>query len=190
MVAAEDFEKNMIYRIIDANTNRCAEGLRVVEEIARFELEERKLVEELKEIRHSVRRVVLSFGKGFINFRNIEGDVGKDFSTQSELKRSKLSDIAKANFSRVEEALRVIEEFSKLIDKEASVRFKEFRFRLYRLEKVFFEETINRKMLPQCPFVYAVLDRSIVEGKDIERVAEELVAGGVGMIQYLSLIHI
>jgi thiamine-phosphate pyrophosphorylase len=49
-------ERSVVVRIIDVNANRCAEGLRVVEEIARFSLEDGGLTGRLKEIRHEVRR--------------------------------------------------------------------------------------------------------------------------------------
>ena len=184
MTGTKDSDRNIALRIIDANANRCAEGLRVIEELARFAMEKRTLVEELKEIRHEVRQRAAALGSELIESRNISRDVGKDFSTSSELSRSRLGDIAGAGFSRVEEALRVIEEFSKLIDADVSVRFKELRFRLYRLEKVFFNKVQSTRRLPSCPFLYAVLDRSVVGAADLEDTAQALVEGGVGMIQY------
>ena len=43
---------NKIYRIIDANFNRTREGLRVVEEIARFFKEDSNITATLRGIRH------------------------------------------------------------------------------------------------------------------------------------------
>jgi hypothetical protein len=52
-----------------------------------------------------------------------------------ELKRSSVEDIFRANIQRVKESIRVLEEFSKLINKQAAIGFKKMRYRLYEIEK-------------------------------------------------------
>jgi thiamine-phosphate pyrophosphorylase len=42
-------------RLIDANLNRAREGLRVLEDLARFELDDAALSERAKQIRHGIR---------------------------------------------------------------------------------------------------------------------------------------
>ena len=53
----------------------------------------------------------------------------------SERKRTDLLDIASANFKRIQESLRVLEEFSKLFSGMASDFFKALRFRIYSIER-------------------------------------------------------
>ena len=48
-------EKEKIKRIIDANVNRAVEGLRILEEIARFILEDKETTNELKNLRFKIR---------------------------------------------------------------------------------------------------------------------------------------
>jgi len=174
----------VIFRIIDANANRCAEGLRVIEEIARFSLEDDPLFREIKDIRHSVRRTVESLLSRPGRFRDSEGDVGAALSTGSESRRDSLDSVRRANFLRAEESLRVLEEFGKLLDPAAAARFKKLRFMLYSAEKYFAGEAVMRGKMPAPPFLYAFIDRKYTGPGESGPTAASLVAGGVDMIQY------
>lgn len=184
MGSLKDNERRVVLRILDANANRCSEGLRVVEEIARFGLDDRTLLEELKKIRHSVRRGMDALTGGSFRFRDVSGDVGKDFSTDSENLRGSLTGVARANFARAQEALRVIEEFGKLVDASIAEDIKGLRFELYTLEESFFYGGGERLKMPPAPFLYAVLDREFVTGPRIVEVTEEMIEGGVDILQY------
>ena len=46
--------QNPVYRILDASANRAAEGLRTMEEIARFALDDGDLTAEFKNQRHGL----------------------------------------------------------------------------------------------------------------------------------------
>jgi thiamine-phosphate pyrophosphorylase len=184
MMDIDDTERAVVLRIIDANANRCAEGLRVVEEIARFCLEDAALTERLKEIRHEVRRTVGRIAKGSLSHRDSTGDVGRSSATLSELSRGTLGAVARANFARAEEALRVLEEFGKLLDQPAARRLKSLRFTLYTVEGDFFGVPGAFARMPGAPFLYAVLDRSSVASAGVASAAEALVAGGADMMQY------
>jgi thiamine-phosphate pyrophosphorylase len=59
-------------------------------------------------------------------------------STQSELSRATLNDLVIANFSRAQEAARVLEESFKLTDPQKSDTCKEIRYQLYQIEKDFY----------------------------------------------------
>lgn len=171
-------------RILDANANRCAEGLRVVEEIARFSMEDASLTGRLKDLRHRVRRSAEALARGALRHRDSVGDVGRGSETASELARSSLAAVARANFARAEEALRVLEEFGKLIDDGGSRVFKSLRFELYTIERSFFAGEAAGISLPRPPFLYAVLDRGAVGEGAVASAAAALVAAGVDMIQY------
>ena len=47
-------EANLVYRVLDANYNRAVEGLRVVEEFARFVISDPRITSELKQLRHQL----------------------------------------------------------------------------------------------------------------------------------------
>lgn len=124
-----------LYRIIDANFNRAKEGLRVCEDICRFILDRRGETKSLKGLRQRLTDVTISFKVSkIISARNIQGDVGKR-STRLELKRERVSDIFFANAQRVKESVRVLEEFSKLIDTKLAEKFKAIRYHMYAVEK-------------------------------------------------------
>lgn len=177
-------EKKIVLRILDANANRCAEGLRVVEEIARFAMGNEALFIKLKGIRHSVRRGMEALAGAPYRFRESASDVGKGSGTVSESYRGSLSDVAGANFSRSEEALRVLEEFGKLVGPEPAAEFKRLRFELYGLERNFFEGDEGAGKLPPAPFLYGILDRGRIPRSRLARSCGEMVKGGVDIVQY------
>ncbi len=124
--------KEEVAQIIDANLNRAREGLRVVEEVARFVLRNEKLTKEIKAQRHKL--ATLFKNQELIKFRDTKKDLGKykDFDDSSY--RS-LRETVQRNLSRAQEGCRVLEEFSKLFSKELPPKIKEIRFNIYELEK-------------------------------------------------------
>lgn len=124
------------YRIIDANLNRLREGLRVVEEWCRFVMESQALASEVKNIRHDLIQIALAAGwnrENLLQNRNTEDDVGVNLSTPSEYKKENEKEILLSNFSRIQEALRVLEEFGKL--EKVGQLFEKIRYQVYTLEK-------------------------------------------------------
>src|SRR5215831_6658618 len=100
---------NPLHRIIDANANRAREALRVMEDAARFGLDDPHLTEDLKQLRHGLRA---SLGQRvldpalLLSARDVEQDPGRTIKTGAELSRSGLRDIAAAACARLTEALR------------------------------------------------------------------------------------
>jgi len=125
-----------IDRIIDANINRAKEGLRVCEEIVRFILNSRPLASETKKIRHEIEAIIKGLIRpgDLLKSRKASLDVGRDIYVH-ELKRRNLGDIFFANIQRVKESVRVLEEFSKLINIDSAIKFKKLRYRIYEIEK-------------------------------------------------------
>jgi thiamine-phosphate pyrophosphorylase len=115
-----------VHRILDANINRAAEGMRVLEDIARFVLENKKLSGAIKNCRHTLREQ----SQGIAS-RDTSSDVGTTISTQQETNRNSLHDVATAAGNRCGEALRVIEEFLKLQNTANTV--EEIRYEMYDL---------------------------------------------------------
>lgn len=125
-----------INRIFDANINRLKEGLRVCEEIARFILNSPVLTKKLKGIRHKVDTAAKKLPPkiSLIKERDSSKDVGRNIQL-NELKRSNCADILFANIQRVKESARVLEEFGKLYNKSAAIKFKNIRYSVYDIEK-------------------------------------------------------
>jgi thiamine-phosphate pyrophosphorylase len=133
-------DRTSIARIIDANFNRAREGIRVLEEVARFILDDPSRSEKLKGIRHALVESVTGFGltrQELLDARDSESDVGRKIQGQLESDRKNIDDIIASNFSRVTEALRAIEEFGKLIDSKSAEKIKDLRYEVYTLEKNF-----------------------------------------------------
>jgi len=125
-----------IDRILDANLNRVREGLRVVEELCRLILEDASLQRELKAVRHSLAKVEKeSLGSHLLASRDVGRDPGVRGPEAGERSRANWAELARANFRRTQEGLRVLEEVSKLSTGSASELFKRLRFRLYVLEQ-------------------------------------------------------
>jgi thiamine-phosphate pyrophosphorylase len=113
----------MDYAVIDANLNRAKEGLRVVEDVCRFILENKELTEKIQKIRHSVNVDIPH--SLLVNSRT------KDIAREREIiQRKSTRDIVIANLKRVTEALRVLEEFL-----DDGNFLKELRYDVYLLEK-------------------------------------------------------
>lgn len=120
---------------MDANLNRLKEGLRVCEDVCRFLIDDSKLTNEYKVVRHQLTCEIKKLKINNLIFaRDINHDVGRR-SIAGELKRGNVDDIFYANSQRVKESIRVLEEFSKLIDKNEAQKFKKIRYKIYAVEK-------------------------------------------------------
>src|SRR5690606_15938648 len=119
-----------------ASANRCREGLRVLEDFARFRWNDGSLTSQLKHLRHSVSRLVDELaGHALVRHRDTPGDVGTGIHTPAEAHRESDAQLLTANSKRVQEALRTLEEFSKRLDPERAVQFGELRYQSYTLEQ-------------------------------------------------------
>ncbi len=123
-------------RVIDANANRAREALRVMEDCARFVLDDRDLCARLKRSRHDLASALGALSGSAIGERDTPGDVGTDVQTEREYSRSSMRDVALAAGKRLSEALRSIEEASKTIDSRAAERFERLRYEAYDLDRV------------------------------------------------------
>jgi len=128
-------EKNF-YRIIDANFNRCKEGLRVIEDIFRFLKKNDALRKKVRRIRHKLDKLIKDsrFLKKLMEARDSMSDLGRKMD-DLELKRKNIEDIVFINFQRVKESLRVLEELFKILDKEKTEFIKKTRYQIYGIEK-------------------------------------------------------
>ncbi|TAF05617.1 MAG: thiamine phosphate synthase [Nostocales cyanobacterium] len=123
--------QQVVYRILDANLDRAREGLRIIEEWCRFGLNDADLAEACKHLRQEVSKWHTAQIRAA---RDTPGDPGTDLTHPQEEQRSSITSLLQANFCRVQEALRVLEEYGKLHDGNMGKAFKQMRYQVYTLE--------------------------------------------------------
>ncbi len=121
-----------VLRVLDANLNRCREGLRVLEDTARFVWSDPSLFRAYRGQRHDLEKATRGLYPQLVGSRGSEKDEGRHIRENG---RSGIAAIVAANFRRCEESLRVLEEYGKLFSGSAGHRFKRIRFKMYDLEK-------------------------------------------------------
>jgi len=124
-----------LLRLLDANANRAREGLRVVEDYARFVLDDEALCRELKQMRHDLVGATSKLLLEAILQRNTPADVGTTIATDAEGRRVGISDVVSAAGKRLGEALRSIEESLKVLAPEDAGRVEALRYRFYEVER-------------------------------------------------------
>jgi thiamine-phosphate pyrophosphorylase len=117
--------------VVDANLNRLKEGIRVIEDIARYVHNDKELASQLKSLRHQCRIEPL---EALLASRDSINDVLRP-TIQSEMNRTDLLSIIIANYKRAQESSRVLEELYKIVEPPLSEQFKTIRYELYTLEK-------------------------------------------------------
>lgn len=180
-------------RIIDANLNRLSEGLRLLEDVARFMLNDASLSQQLKTLRHDLAESTKSLGLQLLAQRDSEHDVGSALRLPSQLKGEHLTEpqrglpeVITANARRAEEALRVIEELAKLPQINPMLnpaRFEQARFTLYTLEQRLTSRILRQDKVRQLTGLYVILDRQVLAGRDELDIAEQVIQGGASIIQ-------
>ncbi len=176
-----------IYRVIDANANRLMEGLRVVEEVCRFILDNKNLTEKMKSLRIRSKEnliKILNSKDILVGSRDSRKDVGRLMYPKSESDRQNYASIVSSNISRCQEASRVIEEFGKMISPEVGRAFKEIRFSLYDIEKDILEFTQLKKRSDKLNFdLYVVTDPDVLGKKSPVDAVKDAIKGGAKIIQ-------
>jgi thiamine-phosphate pyrophosphorylase len=177
--------------MIDANLNRSSEGLRVLEDVARFLLNDAELSQRLRTLRHDLARETKSLSIGLLSHRDSEHDVGHPYSKDKELTMKATSmqgllDLVTANAKRVEESLRVVEELAKLPELSAilnSASFEQMRFALYTLERDLISRISRRDKIERISGLYVILDRQFLVGRNELDIAGQIIEGGARVIQ-------
>lgn len=119
---------------MDASLNRAAEGARVVEDYARFVLDDAGLSRRAKELRHGVAAAGAALPiAARLAVRDTPGDVGTTITTPSEASRASAWDVCLASLGRLQESLRSLEEFGKMLDPATGARFELLRYDAYTL---------------------------------------------------------
>ncbi len=169
-------------RLIDAASNRAREGCRVLEDVARFVLDDAALAGELKAIRHAATERVSALPNSPARLaasRDTPGDVGTRIRTDSEGTRAGLRGVAAAAGKRAGEALRSLEEAAKAAEGDGS-GFEALRYRLYDAE-----QGVLLRLDGRCEqwSLCVLLTGSLCEHMGWEDVARAAIDGGADCLQ-------
>ena len=168
-----------ISQIIDANLDRAREGLRVLEDWARFGIGEEDFVSKIKNFRQILGKNHLEIYK---NSRNYIEDKCKGLSHIEQSNRKTPEQIISSNSARVQEALRVIEEFSRNHNNKLSKIASEIRYQIYTIEIELL--TLNKRKKSQAIIkendLYVITDYK----ENLLQIIEDILIAGVRIIQY------
>lgn len=180
--AAPISDTTSAFRIIDAASNRVREALRTIEDFVRFERNDSTLTRELKEFRHTLTAALaLLPTRALITARDVTGDVGTAISIVSERERYGLRHVVTAACKRLQEALRTVEEYGKLINGEFAQRIESLRYRSYTLEKMLSLEIDSRSRLQDALLYLLVSENTCLKG--IGPTLHAALQGGVKIVQ-------
>lgn len=189
----------MTGRILDACLNRCREGLRVLEDFARFLMNHESVCRELKDLRHALTASEKILADAFrekgvshslLAARDTRQDVGTGITHRQESSRETLKDLVTANCRRVQESLRSLEEFGKLVSPEFASNMKQLRYRSYTVEQdleaviLSWSAPVNEilSVRLQQARVYVLITEAMCR-QPWKVVVEASLAGGAGILQ-------
>jgi thiamine-phosphate pyrophosphorylase len=174
------------FRIIDASLNRAAEGLRFLEDTARFLLNDAALTEQLKAIRHEIITGDWPFHQQLIQSRDSQGDVGVNIEVEGGKDKKSLASAVVANSRRVQEALRTLEEVAKIeggVFPVSSEKLQASRFAMYTIEKNLLSRLLRQDKTEKIKGLYAIVDTASLKGRSHVKIAGEIIRGGAKVIQ-------
>jgi len=171
-----------VARILDASANRSREALRVLEDYCRFVLNDAFLSGQLKQLRHDLAALMNQFPERLLlESRDTLHDVGTSISTAQERERSSPIEVVQANARRLQEALRSLEEFSKIFSPELGQAFEQIRYRSYTVERALLMGSHARERLANAQ-LYVLVTEELCRTSLLGTVAEAI-AGGTQIIQ-------
>jgi thiamine-phosphate pyrophosphorylase len=169
-------------RVLDANFNRAREALRVLEDYCRFVMDDLLLTREMKALRHDLAGVSQQLPPSLLlAARDTPGDVGTGVSAGGEYHRGSAVEVAAVNLKRLQESLRSLEEYGKLIGPGLGRTLETLRYRAYTLERPVVLGSGARARLANAR-LYLLLSGSGASAS-LDWVIEQSAAGGVDVIQ-------
>jgi thiamine-phosphate pyrophosphorylase len=172
-----------VLRLLDANLNRAREGLRVLEDYARFVRDDLALSERLKTVRHRLAAATRAIDAQTIAHRDTPGDVGTSYAINAALPRRELADVVTAAGKRVGEALRSVEEYLKTIDPAAAREVEGVRYLHYGIEQ-FIARSFGPKDARLAKMrLYVIVTEAHCGGRPWLDVVRAAIAGGADAIQ-------
>ena len=182
LAAAAMEQQTALLRILDANGNRATEGLRVVEDFARFALNDRHLAALSKQLRHELTVALNEIPLvARLAVRDTPGDVGTGITEATELQREDGWHVATASAARVQQALRCLEEYSKPVSVEAASRIEKLRYQSYDLHQALFRsQHVAKRLLASR--LHVIIDAANSD-LELQQQIEKLAAARIDMIQ-------
>ncbi len=168
-----------VAQLIDANLDRAREGLRVVEDWCRFGLQQKDLVVTLKDWRQQLGAHHLEIYK---KARATHKDQGIGLNHPAQENRTSTEEIIAANCSRVQEALRVLEEFTRATDPDLAIIASKIRYGLYDLEITIIKSTASKRLRQKLHYCNLCLITE--QKKELASTISEALKAGVKMIQF------
>jgi thiamine-phosphate pyrophosphorylase len=164
--------------------------LRLLEDIARFILNDSALSQQFKTMRHSLAEETKSLGVKLLSQRDSEHDVGASkrdvIAGKAKQPQKDLPGVITANAKRVAESLRVIEELAKLPEIRQmldSAKFEQARFSLYTLEQQQLSRILRQDKIKHLTGLYVILDKQALAGRNELDIASQTIHGGAKVIQ-------
>ena len=144
-------------RVVDANANRAREALRVLDDYVRFVLDDVTLTEVVKNLRHDLVNVLSQLPPSLLDEgRETQFDVGTGITAAGEMVRHSAADVARVNLKRLQEALRSLEEYGKVLHPQLVPGLEAIRYRAYTVERTIGIGTAARARLENAK-VYVLL---------------------------------
>jgi thiamine-phosphate pyrophosphorylase len=165
-------------RVVDVNLNRLAEALKVVEDLCRFELDDRQLVREVRRMRAQFQKAAGWLRRHVLPFRASRTDLGRA-GRFDRTPRSRPDDVLRANLKRIQESARILEEMTRLDYRELFPEFKALRFAAYDLELEVAARVDRRPGLR----LYVVLDTAMTGRTGLSAIARQLARNRVNAVQ-------
>jgi thiamine-phosphate pyrophosphorylase len=133
---AEPTEQIAAGRVLDASANRAREALRILDDYCRFVLDDSILTAEIKHLRHDLVGWLDRLPDRLLSgSRETMRDVGTEITASGEMARSSTAEVAVINLKRLQESLRSLEEFGKIVDPDLAAGIESLRYRVYTVEK-------------------------------------------------------
>lgn len=169
-------EELSLYRILDASANRAAEGLRTLEEYARFVLEDRGLTELAKTLRHDLAEALAQVPwRERLTARAVASDCGTTVSTPQESHRNGVQAVVAAAAARSQQAFRCLEEYGKAIDPVLAAHAESLRYRAYSLAASLHLMTSRCDRLAEAR-LYLLINSPVSDSPDSPSTVEDLFA--------------
>jgi thiamine-phosphate pyrophosphorylase len=175
-------DRTALLRILDASANRAREGLRVLEDYVRFVWNDRHLTSQFKQLRHDLASALTWLpADGLLVSRDTLGDVGTTVSTTTERDRPDLTSVMTANAKRLQESLRSIEEYGKVLSPQLSAEIEQLRYRTYTLERALAATSLGMRHLERARLYVLIDGRPTVQA--FGELVQTLIAAGVDVLQ-------
>ncbi|HYF50234.1 MAG TPA: thiamine phosphate synthase, partial [Planctomycetota bacterium] len=176
-----------ILRLIDANANRAREGLRTAEDYLRFAVLDARWPAELKQLRAGITETLRGIydEQDLLASRQSSADPLRPTEDRPErdgtIRAEPPQATAIRGLKRAQEALRILEEYSRSEYPQASAAFSRMRYRVYDCEQWMGCAALSTEILAKSS-VYVLLSHELCSRGLIDT-ARAVLRGGARLLQ-------